>query len=30
MLRTLAIIFGIVLIITGVLGFFPAFTTNGK
>ncbi|MGA8165520.1 MAG: DUF4383 domain-containing protein [Waddliaceae bacterium] len=30
MLRTLAILFGIVFIIVGVLGFLPTFVINGK
>lgn len=30
MLRTLAILFGIVFVIAGVLGFIPSFVTSGK
>lgn len=30
MLRTLAILFGIILLIVGVMGFLPTFVTNAK
>lgn len=30
MLRTLAIIFGIILVVIGVMGFIPAYVTEGK